>query len=148
MSVWSRLLYQVKWTFHATVLLSLIFLFFYIQVLSESNSNLRTPRTILEQKQSGLGMCIQLKFCSMSVAFHLPVVLHSCTSFKKLRCEQDLVVFPINNVMSVLVKIELVNFLQQKFLNKSQLKRENCLRLFTLLTLYWLKQDYFYCKVD
>lgn len=122
MSVWSRLLYQVKWTFHATVLLYLIFLlffFFYIQVLSESNSNLRTPRTILEQKQSGLGMCIQLKFCSMVVAFHLPVVLHSCTFFKKLRCEQDLVAFPINNMMSV--PIELVNFLQQKFLNKSQI---------------------------
>ncbi|KAL2310271.1 hypothetical protein Nmel_006522 [Mimus melanotis] len=27
-------------------------------VLSESNSNLRTPRTILEQKQSGLVKCI------------------------------------------------------------------------------------------
>lgn len=74
---------KIKWTFHAAVLPSLIFLLFcifYIQVLSESNSNLRTPRTILEQKQSSLGMYIQLKFSFMLADFHLPVVLHSLHS--------------------------------------------------------------------
>lgn len=59
-----------------------LFFCFYIQVLSESNSNLRTPRTILEQKQSGLGMCLQLEFRLMLAAFHLPIVQYSCTFFE------------------------------------------------------------------